>query len=251
MMVVVDAGNTRLKWARVEGDRPVAPASVVHAEALETAVAAFADALPSRPTRVLVANVAGPRMEASLREALHARGLPAPEFVAVAAQAHGVRCGYADPGRLGVDRWVAAVAAYALVGDAVAIIDAGTTITLDVVDPDGRHLGGLIFAGPGLIAGALDAGTRGIGPTAIARARPGGLAVLGRSTDEAVGNAAMLGVAAGLERAMDAVARALDRRPTVLLTGGDAGRLQEWLESDVRLRADLVLEGLALMSARE
>jgi type III pantothenate kinase len=248
MIIVVDAGNTRLKWARAEGGRPAASDSVVHSEDLETAMATFAAALPAQVTRVLDANVAGPRMEASLRETLRGCGLPAPEFVVVAAEAHGVQCGYSDPGRLGVDRWVAAVAAYAVVGDAVAVIDAGTTITLDVVDADGRHLGGLIFAGPGLTAAALQAGTRGIGRTAIAQSRPVGIAVLGRSTDEAVGNAALLGVAAGLERALDAVASELTRRPAVVLTGGDAGRLQEWLETDVHLRADLVLEGLALMA---
>lgn len=251
MIAVIDAGNTRLKWATVDGGRLVAADSVVHATDLDAALDRLVVTLPSGVERILVANVAGARVADALSMRLRIRGLPAPEFAAVEGEAHGLRCAYAEPHRLGVDRWVAAIAGYALVRDAVAIIDAGTTVTLDVIDAGGRHLGGLIFAGPGLAARALHGGTQGIGPTALVGGPPRGLALLGRGTDEAVGHAAMLGVAAGLERALDTVAEALGRRPTVLLTGGDAPLLRDWLETDVQLRADLVLEGLAFMAAKE
>lgn len=246
-MIVVDAGNTRLKWAPADNGRLAGPSRVAGTAGLDASLASFIGALPRRPGRVLVANVAGERLAAGLTAALETQGVM-PEFVEVTTERCGVRCGYAEPSRLGVDRWVAAIAAYAAIGGAVAVIDAGTTVTLDVVAADGRHLGGLIFVGPALVARALDEGTEGIGPTAPAKARPSGLALLGRSTDEAVGYAAELAVAAGLERALETVADVLRNPPPVILTGGDAARLERWLETDVQVRADLVLEGLALIA---
>jgi pantothenate kinase type III len=56
----------------------------------------------------------------------------------------------------------------------------------------------------------------------------------------------MLGLAAALDRAIETVRAALGARPTVFLTGGDGPKLAAWLEAEVQLRADLVLEGLAL-----
>jgi pantothenate kinase type III len=73
--------------------------------------------------------------------------------------------------------------------------------------------------------------------------------LLGKSTDAAVGHGAMLGLAAALDRAAATVEAALGTPLTVFLTGGDAARLSGWLETEVELRADLVLEGLALFAA--
>ena len=84
-------------------------------------------------------------------------------------------------------------------------------------------------------------------PPAVAH----GLDLLGRNTDAAVGHGAWLALAAALDRAVATVAGALGAMPVVYLTGGDADALRGWLESRVELRADLVLEGLALFAAFE
>jgi type III pantothenate kinase len=128
------------------------------------------------------------------------------------------------------------------------VIDAGTAVTFDAVDARGMHLGGLILPGTRLLASTLDRNTNGIGATQAPGVRPQGLDLLGKSTDAAVGNGAMLALTGALERAIAAVESSLKERPTVYLTGGDAEALQGWLESDVDLRRDLVLEGLALFS---
>ncbi len=164
------------------------------------------------------------------------------------AEQFGVRCAYADPSRLGIDRWIAVLAAHHLAAGAACVIDAGTAATFDAVDAQGRHLGGLIMPGPQLLAAALDRNTSNIGATLAAAVAPSGLDLLGKSTDAAVGNGAMLALAGALDRAVDAVETALAERSTVYLTGGDAPALRGWLETEVELRADLVLEGLALFS---
>ena len=77
----------------------------------------------------------------------------------VSSTAAGVRCGYADPSSLGVDRWLAVVAAYHLYQTSLLIVDAGSAMTLDLVSEDGRHLGGYILPGLTLMRDALWRGT--------------------------------------------------------------------------------------------
>jgi type III pantothenate kinase len=248
MQVVIDIGNTRIKWARVEDGRLSNAGNAVHRDATDRAFAALAAALPKDLSHAIVANVAGDAIARQLTELLQIRSRIQPEFVAVHAEQFGVRCAYADPSRLGVDRWIAVLAAHHLAPGAACVIDAGTAATFDAVDSRGLHLGGLILPGPQLLAAALDRNTSRIGATPAARSVPTGLDLLGKSTDAAVGNGAMLALAGALDRAVDAVETALAERAKVYLTGGDAPALRGWLETEVDLRADLVLEGLALFS---
>jgi type III pantothenate kinase len=248
MQVVIDIGNTRIKWAEVEDGRLSKPGSVVHRGATERAFAALAAALPKDLSRAIVANVAGDAIARQLTELLARRSRVVPEFVAVKAEQFGVKCAYAEPSRLGIDRWIAVLAAHHLATGVACVIDAGTAATFDAVDAHGRHLGGLIMPGPQLLAAALDRSTSNIGATLAAGAAPTGLDLLGKSTDAAVGNGTMLALAGALDRAVEAVETALGERATVYLTGGDAPALRGWLETEVELKADLVLEGLALFS---
>jgi type III pantothenate kinase len=248
MHAVVDIGNTRIKWALLDHGRLEQPGSAVHRDALDAALAALDATLPRMLERVVVANVAGEAIAERLRELVGTRRGARVEFIATAAQRFGVRCAYAEPARLGVDRWVAVLAAYRAAAGAACVINAGTAVTFDAVDAGGRHLGGLILPGARLIAAALDRETSNIGATEPAGAAPAGLDLLGKSTDAAVGNGAMLALAAALDRAVGTVARALGTQPRVYLSGGGAAQLRGWLETSVELRADLVLEGLALFA---
>ena len=248
MTVLVDVGNTRIKWATLAAGRLTRQGSAVHRDSLETALAAFAAELPARP-RIIAANVAGEPVAERLRAIVSARPGASLELVATSAERFGVRCGYSEPARLGVDRWIAVLAAHHAAHGAACAIDAGTAVTFDAVDAQGLHLGGLILPSARLIAAALDRSTSNIGRTAVAPAVARGAGLLGRSTDEAVGHAAWLALAAALDRAVATVERALGTRPVVYLTGGDAELLRGWLETRVELRADLVLEGLALFAA--
>jgi type III pantothenate kinase len=249
MNAVIDIGNTAIKWASLEGRQLVARGSAVHRDALDAALAALDAALPCTLGRVVVANVAGERVAERVREIGSSRAGERVEFVATSAERFGVRCAYAEPARLGIDRWVALLAAHHAAAGAACVVNAGTAVTFDAVDAGGQHLGGLIMPGARLIASTLDRHTSGIGATAPAAGAPAGLELLGKNTDAAVGNGAMLALAAALDRAVGTVARGLGAPPRVFLSGGDAAALRGWLETSVELRADLVLEGLALFAA--
>lgn len=244
MILVVDIGNTRIKWACVSGRGLVDPGESVHERIPGAALESLAEAAPGRPDRVVAVNVAGEDFVSAFTDMVKRRWGLVPEFVITEHQGHGVRCAYPDPSRMGSDRWVALIAGFRLAAGAACVIDAGTAVTLDAVDSGGRHLGGLILAGPRVIAAALDRQTSGIGETR-GHSRPArGAAVLGSSTDEAVAKGAMLGLAGALDRAVSAVAGDLDEQPAVYLTGGDAARLSPWLVTPCEHRPYLVLEGL-------
>jgi len=247
MQVLVDIGNTRIKWALYDGKRLGQHGNAVHRDVRDAALQTFARTLPREVTRLVVANVAGDAMAQGLRAVIGGRADI--EFVATSAERFGVRCAYAEPQRLGVDRWLAVLAAYTHAAGAACVIDSGTAATFDAVAADGEHLGGLILPGARLLAAALDRNTSNIGATPVPATAPKGLALLGRDTAHAVGHGAMLALAAALDRAVRTVATAAGAAPRVYLTGGDAAVLREWLETKVEPRADLVLEGLALFAA--
>jgi type III pantothenate kinase len=251
--LLMDIGNARLKWAVLDEHTLSAFRAIEHEGDADVAVGEVIRTLSGVIEEVWISNVAGPAVAAQLRKTLRENLGVEPVFARTAATAYGIRCAYVDPARLGVDRWVAMIAAHAYARAAdisvpVCVIDAGTAATLDVLDGDGQHIGGLILAGPKLIAAALRARTSGIDATILAAPRPRGLALLGRSTETAVGNGAWLSLAAALDRAVGVVLESLG--PThVLLTGGDGPTLAQWLDTDVEYREGLVLEGLAFMSS--
>ena len=249
MILVLDIGNTRIKWARVSGRRVFAPGEVAHTDSPQHALRVMAEAQPGDISRLAVTNVGGEALRSAVTAVARDHWGITPQFVTPVSDAHGVRCAYADPARLGADRWVALIAAHRLSRGAACVIDAGTTVTLDAVDTQGRHLGGLIMAGPRVAFAALDRATSGIAETAAVLDVPEGAGLLADTTDAAVAHGAMLSIAGGLDRALRVVSRRLGERPSILITGGDAERLAGWLETETQHRAHLVLEGLALIVA--
>ncbi len=248
MKLLVDAGNSRLKWALWDGRRLSSPGRCPSRSDPAGAVRALVSAAPEQLEGVLVANVAGAWMADALRRGLARTCAHPPVFLAPTGTALGVRCAYANPGRLGVDRWVAVIAAFHHVSGAALVVDAGTAVTIDAVAADGRHLGGLILAGRELMARALHRDTTGIGRTHL-HALPGEAeAAFGQSTDDAVSFGAAWALVGAVERAWAAAAQAFGERPPLLLTGGGAPELLPYLGGTVEHRPQLLLEGLALFA---
>lgn len=249
MTLLVDIGNSRVKWARVDGGRLLDPGEAVHTESPVRTLRSMADTQPGDISRLVATNVGGEVLGSALEEVAVTHWGIAPEIVVPTKEAYGVRCAYSDPERLGADRWVAMIAAHRQAPGAACIIDAGTTVTLDAVDAEGRHLGGLILAGPRMVYAALHRETSGIGETRGTPSVPVGIGVLATDTEGAVANGAMLSLAGALDRALTAVSKGVPDEPTVYITGGDAQGLAAWLETETRYRANFVLEGLAFIAA--
>ena len=249
MILVVDIGNSRIKWACLKGPSLEAVGDAVYSPSLVDALHVMCKTQSPEIARVMATNVAGRKFESALASVCADYWKISPEFVTPDKKAHGISCAYSDPSKLGADRWVALIVAHRLDEGVSAVIDAGTTVTLDVVDADGQHFGGLIMAGPDLVYSALHKETSGIGKIDLVPDASSGIQVLGRNTKMAVANGTMLSIASALDRALLAVSAEIQEEPTVYITGGNALILSNWLETRTRYRTNLVLEGLAFIVA--
>ena len=222
----VDIGNTRTKWRC--------------GELTGVAVGIDAPSLPRRPRRVRIACVAAAVAEVTARFE-DAYGVT-PEFAKCARTLAGVTCGYENPAQLGVDRWLAAAAAWNAARRPLLVIDLGTAATLDFVAAGGRHLGGYIVPGLGLMAVALAQGTAGVRVAGDVGADIGP----GANTAQAVRRGALAMLIDFIEASARRFAAQLGERPAAYLTGGDAALVAGRLALETRVAPDLVLDGLAL-----
>jgi type III pantothenate kinase len=154
--------------------------------------------------------------------------------------------GYRSPAQLGVDRWLALLAAHADGRGDACVVDCGTAVTIDLVDAAGRHHGGLILPGLRAMREYLLERTR-IPPFDKAAPR----AVLGRATPEAVANGALLAVVGAVRETLALAHSLFGRPPRLLVAGGDGPLFAAALGETAELRPDLVLEGLAVLARHD
>jgi type III pantothenate kinase len=242
MILLLDIGNTRIKWARLEGGKLGRMDGRVHAdEQLPQAIQAASEG--PKPTRVVMCNVAGPLVSKSVSDFCQEHFQLNPEMLISSAECCGVKSGYVDPVRLGADRWAAVIGAFTRFGGPVCVMDAGTAITVDVVDKSGQHQGGLIAPGPQTMRRALADATAGLGNLG-----EGELALLARDTRSAIWSGGWHTAAGFLERMHGLVGKELGPNTQFILTGGDGPRLNQLLPGKFTLVPELVLMGLAAVA---
>ncbi|MGH8133239.1 MAG: type III pantothenate kinase [Steroidobacteraceae bacterium] len=249
-VLLVDIGNTRIKWAGCDGGRLLKSHAAVHSawRAADYARRLFAGARGL--DEVLVASVAATQVNRALAAAARRAGVRC-RFVTVPRRAGGVTVGYREPWRLGVDRFAALVGAHELFKPVpVCVVGVGTAMTIDLAGGDGRHQGGVIIPAPGLMIDALLANTHGIRRRARGGAL-GGRGLFGRSTQDAIVQGSRYTAAALIDRAVEEAAVLLGRRPLVVLTGGEAPAVRGLVRSHCVTVPGLVLRGLAVMARAE
>lgn len=240
MWLLLDAGNTRLKWRFTNGEQLL--------DAGNLPIADEQLAVRLRPvfgehrsvSRVIASNVAGAAttelIEGVARETL---GICV-EFVRPAAEFKGLRNGYSTPESLGADRWVAMIGARELVQGAVCIVDCGTAVTLDWVTADGVHAGGMIIPGRQLMRSCLAAGTRQIRLEGSNGPLFGDM--LGVDTQSCISAGAIASVAGMIERTIRKLGGGTE--VNCLISGGDGPVFAASLDIPYRLVPDLTFYGL-------
>lgn len=246
-LLVVDIGNSRAKWAVVENGRLGASRSSAYVDwsAEHWRRALFGDA---GIEQVVVASVAPGRPMDLLHVATRAATGRDPEVVATTRESAGVRNAYPEPALLGVDRWLAVIAAHHDPGGACCIVDVGTAATIDAVRGDGQHLGGFIVPGPALMVGSLLHGTSDLAARSAASG-PGNAAHFADNTRDAIERGCRLALASLVDRCIADLDEMLGATPRLLLTGGAAGEVQPLLKCPCTLDPDLVLRGLVVVSS--
>lgn len=234
MLLLIDAGNTRIKWALAGiGAQPgqwIASGAVSHAE-LNHLPASWQE---RRITRAIVANVAGSKLRDQLQLMIPTKSI---DWFASSSERDGMRNAYRKPAQLGCDRFAAALGARWLEpGKRLIVATCGTATTIDALCADSVFLGGMILPGLGLMAASLAHNTAQLPRIASARVLPASFA---DNTDDAILAGCLAAQAGAIERAC-----ALHGAAICVLSGGAAPYIAPQLTVAHRMVDNIVLIGL-------
>ena len=238
MILLLDAGNSRLKWWLCNGQqRP--EKGVAWLKELDTLPKLWTDL--ARPQRILGCNVANPLVAAHIEQTCEQLWQCPPQWLEVSAQACGVRNHY-QLRELGPDRWASAIAARHLHRGNTLAVNAGSAITIDAISAGGDYLGGTILPGLQGMHAALASNTARL-PNAT-----GQVTGFPRQTVDAISSGLIDAVVGAIERMAQRLENWQPQPPLVLLSGGDAFRIEPHLHLPHQLVDNLVLEGLRVIS---
>ncbi|MDD2160543.1 pantothenate kinase [Pseudomonas sp. MIL19] len=243
MILELDCGNTLIKWRLLCGDSAMAIAGgVFESDQALIAVVREQNVLLRACRLVSVRSDEETAQLIALIEqafAVECRVARSATFLA------GVRNGYGQYQRLGLDRWLAVVGAYQLSRKAALVIDLGTAVTSDFVSMEGEHLGGFICPGLPLMRTQLRTHTRRTRYNSEEATRALKDLVPGRATAEAVERGCVLMLRGFVSTQVAMAAEFLGEDFDVFLTGGDAPLVVDVVPG-VRVVPDLVFIGLAI-----
>lgn len=230
----IDVGNTFLKWRVVDDNGSVTQRGRVSSK---ESLVALPQQWPAGLQQARVGSVAAPALDEALRSLLESVGLNQIDFARTQAAAAGVFNSYAQPERMGVDRWLAMLAAWRRCQSACCVVDCGSAITVDFLDAGGYHQGGYILPGMRLLREAL------LGNTARVFAGEAG------GFDPSPGRDTSAAVLQGADFIFESIQLGVQRRlqqmsvSRLLVTGGD-GELFQRLIGQGDYLPELVLDGL-------
>ena len=244
MILELDCGNSFIKWRVLGADvRRVVGEGVVDSDlALLESVKAL-KGLALKFCRLVSVRTAEETsaLIALLTEAFGVSVVCA----APSREMSGVRNGYEEFERLGLDRWLAMLGGFQLASGACLVLDFGTAVTADFISRDGEHLGGFICPGMPLMRNQLRTHTRRIRYGDLAAERALESLVPGRTTVEAVERGCSLMLRGFVLTQLELARSYWGDDFAVFLTGGDADLVSE-IVPEARMVPDLVFVGLAM-----
>lgn len=243
--ILVDLGNSRLKYALVVDGHIERAWAVNHGDGDWRGILARGLAEVAPPARVRLASVAH-EMVAQATLATLAETWPGVAIERITTESHGAALNtrYAEPARLGVDRFLTALVA-ARTGRDVLVVGCGTALTADFVDADGVHRGGWIAPGPETMRAAVLART-----ARVHWLRQGQVEDFATSTENALESGAWHATAGFTERALRVAQAQCSGTPTLWLHGGGADTLASLLTVPSEQQHDLVFRGMLALPDR-
>ena len=268
MLLLIDAGNTRIKWAIFEDARGdwLASGTLLHVEldqlagtlAVGLAEQSRAESLipPMMPTilgplmrplmrpitQALISNVAGAAVAAQLTQQLADCGIAssALEWFQSSPDCAGVHNGYRQPQQLGSDRFASLIGARHLFPEEdLLVVTCGTATTVDALQADGHFIGGMILPGLGTMAQSLAVNTAQL-PQAMPAATDSAQRLFADNTQDAI-------ISGCISAQVGAITRALAAHVTArcIISGGAAAYIAPHLPPSCEQVDNLVLIGLA------
>ncbi|MCF7969990.1 MAG: type III pantothenate kinase [Methylococcaceae bacterium] len=243
MNLLIDIGNTRVKWAIQELDKLDTFAAIAHHQDDFSATLISAWRLLAMPDCIYIACVGSIEIKQLLINIIRLVWSNCPiQEIHSEKFSCGVSNGYLNPEKLGVDRWLAMLGAYEHYSAPLCIVDFGTAITLDVIDEHGWHLGGLIMPGLTLLKQSLNKGTADL--SYCTEPHEQGLA---NSTQAAIYSGSLYAIKGFIEAGLMQCAQTTQ----LILTGGDALFLADILKLEAVVDTELVFKGIALLSSEK
>lgn len=241
MKLLIDAGNTRIKWA-VRGAQCSGVLPLEQADELSFQFAKFAGV-----RQIWVSNVAGDAIAQQIRAAAVQFSVR-PRFIVAEKAQCGVKNGYSNPAQLGSDRWSALIAAWHLVSGACLVVNSGTATTVDALSAAGEFIGGLILPGVELMQRSLHRAT-----AQLQAPGQGGYAPFPLNTADALYSGALQACCGAIDRQYALLCDACPEHGhgggvTVVLSGGASAALQNRLNLPLLVVDNLVLQGLWLIA---
>jgi type III pantothenate kinase len=253
--LVIDIGNTRLKWGLYAQAHPGAELLAHGAVVLEDIDYLWEvhwKNLMHKPESMLGCVVAGEAIKRRVEEQLIEGWRLTPRWVSASVQGGGVVNGYEHPQRLGADRWAAIIGARQRAlrlsiqdPPPVLAVMVGTAVTVDAVDQYGRFLGGLILPGFGLMYRALESGTAGL------KVPTGEVSDFPTNTSDALMSGGTDAIAGAIERSMRRLRLHSGREPLLIMSGGAVIRLSHVEELPASVVENLIFEGLLTLAAAQ
>ncbi len=247
MLLLIDAGNTRIKWATWESGHKPGDwndfQSISHAD-----VGMLASHWKNKViSQCLISNVAGSEMLLKLTEQLTASNIQASQIHVLQAQAQraGIKNHYRNPQQLGTDRFVSLIAAhYLFPEESLLVVTCGTATTVDAIDAEGNFNGGMILPGLGTMAQSLALNTARLPEVSHVNFK----AVLADNTQDAI-------ISGCINAQIGAVMRALEHlhqpETRCIFSGGAAQYIAPFMPRPCQQIENLVLIGLAVSHLSE
>jgi len=250
VILFVDIGNTRIKWARYKHDA----LDIYEGCNYSNNKAKLSKILKENwnefysVERILVSNAASKEMGAIITNYCLKHWEGNPEFLSSQKNTLGLTCGYEKFNKLGVDRWLSMLGAWSLhqdkeVANGFCVIDCGTFVTVDAVDVDGGHLGGLITPGLEMLqnisADHLSLRTDSFSDYFWDQKK----SLLATNTGSAVFAGSYYMVVSFIENIINELNNEM-KDCTIYFTGGDADAFSHLLNEEVVYHPNLVFEGM-------
>ena len=242
MILLVDIGNSAIKWACTETFEKLENADIEFYR--HTRLSDVLDAKWKKiesPEQILVSNVAGKEIEKDLAQWCQDNWHLEPEYLQVRDNDYGVKLAYQDTSQLGVDRWLAIIAAWNKIQHALCVVDCGTAVTVDGVSESGQHLGGMILPGIELMQQSLLERASGISEIKTMQGKD----QLANNTQQGIASGTTMAVVAMVDRVVKNMQKDFDTNLACIITGGSAMNILHLTESQFEHDPHLVLHGLA------
>ncbi len=241
MLLAIDIGNTLTKFGVFNADKLIKKFTIltIRSNSADNLSNQLASNL-SFPINTAIISSVVPELQESYKQLIKQLSGNLPTFV---THNFGFEIVYENPETLGIDRAIAAFAASEKYGKPCVVCDFGTATTIDVVDSDGKFIGGIIVSGIGLLADSLASRTSKLPKIELKKPEK----VIGNSTVSAIQSGIYFGYISLVEGIIEKIFAESGERFNVVATGGYAKLISDGTDKINILDENLLLEGLQMI----